>query len=819
MKATQPKTAKEYFDRGYLTVIRAGDFDSAIADFSEAIRLQPNFAAAYHNRGNAYLEKGEGDAALADFSEAIKWQADFVEAYNDRGLIYALDKGDLDSAMADFNMAIKLAPKEPLAYINRGNSYAKLGDYANAITDFTRVIKLAPKDARPYNNRGNAHFEQGDTGRAIADFSKAIELDPNYIQSYINRGDSYIKLGKYDSAIVDFSEALNIRPDHFGAYLSRGGCYGRKNDHDSAIADFTKALRLDPNSANAHFKRGYSYAEKGDYDSAIADYTEVIRVAPDIHVAYNFRGMAYQSKGETAKATADFAKAKELEGTDGVKEKLASKRKIATQQTSVPTGNKIPKAKKRYPRHRFTPSINSVFVSDGDVIATGNRREQEYCCATVWKNGQMLYPLAETDGRDNYLQASSIFIFGNDVYVAGFVPAIIEEGGMPERFTDIATLWKNGEPQYLGEGLASSVFVADGDVYVAGTEKKVYEQISKNGKSKTVIECTAVLWKNGELLCHLPSIGHSSEAKSVFVSDGDIYVAGNDKVSAGKVKNHVRSTAILWKNGERQLLSDGELSGRRYCAEALSVFVSGDDVYVAGFERDENITPIATLWKNGIAQRLSVAEDHAEARSVFVQQDDVYVAGMGIRLLGQKDFGGYAILWKNGIPVHLTMDEKTRSEARSVFVSDDIVCVGGEENGSPMIWHIPKNQLMNDGKKAKEQELVKKVFDRLKSGMALAQKNEHSLAIAEFSEAIRLDSKYPLTFFCRGGSYNKLGDHISAIADFSEAIRLDPSHPISYMGRGEAYKAIGETAKAKADFAMIDKLQADEKARTKRKKS
>ncbi|MCL1892705.1 MAG: tetratricopeptide repeat protein [Holophagaceae bacterium] len=129
-----------------------------------------------------------------------------------------------------------------------------------------------------------------------------------------------------------------------------------------------------------------------------------------------------------------------------------------------------------------------------------------------------------------------------------------------------------------------------------------------------------------------------------------------------------------------------------------------------------------------------------------------------------------------------------------------------------------KRSTRGDRNKVEEAKLVEKVLDRLKSGMALAQKNEHSLAIAEYSEAIRLDSKYPLTFFCRGGSYNKLGDHISAIADFSEAIRLDPSHPVSYMGRGEAYKAIGETAKAKADFAMVDKLQAEGKAYTGRKK-
>ena len=55
-----------------LTYGKKGDHDKAIADFTEAIRLNPNDAEAYYSRGCEYFEKGDHDRAIADFTEAIR---------------------------------------------------------------------------------------------------------------------------------------------------------------------------------------------------------------------------------------------------------------------------------------------------------------------------------------------------------------------------------------------------------------------------------------------------------------------------------------------------------------------------------------------------------------------------------------------------------------------------------------------------------------------------------------------------------------------------------------------------------------------------
>ena len=65
-----------------------GENDRAIADYTEAIRLDPKNANAYSNRGYAYSDKGDTDRAIADFTEAIRLDPKFAIAYNNRGLAY-----------------------------------------------------------------------------------------------------------------------------------------------------------------------------------------------------------------------------------------------------------------------------------------------------------------------------------------------------------------------------------------------------------------------------------------------------------------------------------------------------------------------------------------------------------------------------------------------------------------------------------------------------------------------------------------------------------------------------------------------------------
>lgn len=270
----------------------------------------------------------------------------------------------------------------------------------------------------------------------------------------------------------------------------------------------------------------------------------------------------------------------------------------------------------------------SVFVSGDDVYVVG-RHTPNYEHAVLWKNGQPLY----LDGGSAYSKANSVFVSGENVYVAGYRS---NPKGM-----DVATLWVNGKPQDLGNSVnpsnAHSVFVSGEDVYVGGVEDGYFGMIWKNGKSTGRIT-------NPEYG------GRYAKVYSVFVSGEDVHAAVSDFVGLPR--------ANVWQYGEIQTL----------CLDAAvySVAVSGGDVYAAGSEANREITEtyvkFATLWKNGEKQSLTDGLRFAQASSVVAVGGNVYVAGY------EEGENGKAVpmLWINGEAKPLK--SAGISQARAVFV-------------------------------------------------------------------------------------------------------------------------------------------------------
>ena len=142
-RETGSKLAAAYCFRGHgLTEKR--QFDAALSDLNELIRLDPASACALTNRGRVYAFKRDLDRAMADYDEAIRIDPTFALAYNNRGDAW-FNKGDLDRAIADFSAAIKHNPSLAIAYGNRGYAYHRKRDMARAVADYTMEIKLRPE--------------------------------------------------------------------------------------------------------------------------------------------------------------------------------------------------------------------------------------------------------------------------------------------------------------------------------------------------------------------------------------------------------------------------------------------------------------------------------------------------------------------------------------------------------------------------------------------------------------------------------------------------------------------------------------------------
>ena len=114
------------------------DYERAIADYNEALRLHPDWAEAFSNRGYAYYWKGEAARAIADYSRAIELRSDYAYAYNNRGVAY-MASGDATRAILGFDCAIQLKSDLSQAYTNRGNADLRLGQLGQALADFRQA--------------------------------------------------------------------------------------------------------------------------------------------------------------------------------------------------------------------------------------------------------------------------------------------------------------------------------------------------------------------------------------------------------------------------------------------------------------------------------------------------------------------------------------------------------------------------------------------------------------------------------------------------------------------------------------------------------
>jgi len=134
-------------------------------------------AVAFTTRGTAYYRKRDLDRAIADYSEAIRLDPNYALPFANRGRMYVA-KGDRARGIPDFTEAIRLDPKDGHFFSDRGNAYYGTGERDRAIADYNEAIRLDPKLVLPFWNRGVADLDAGALAQAVADFSRASELDP-----------------------------------------------------------------------------------------------------------------------------------------------------------------------------------------------------------------------------------------------------------------------------------------------------------------------------------------------------------------------------------------------------------------------------------------------------------------------------------------------------------------------------------------------------------------------------------------------------------------------------------------------------------------
>lgn len=149
-----------------------GDFDLAIAEYTDKLKYSPNDVRVLYNRGRAYEEKGEFELAKEDFDEAL----------------------DLDPN--NFQVLLTLA-----------NLHHKEKNFTNALLYSNRAAEIPGAPAMASFMKGRALHQLGDTEEALKAYGNAIKMDKEYGQAYYNRGLLKIAVNRVGTACEDFQLA------------------------------------------------------------------------------------------------------------------------------------------------------------------------------------------------------------------------------------------------------------------------------------------------------------------------------------------------------------------------------------------------------------------------------------------------------------------------------------------------------------------------------------------------------------------------------------------------------------------------------------
>lgn len=258
---------------------KGGDYKGAIAAYDNAIRLSPDIADVYANRGEVKIRLGDPDGAFDDLYTSLRlhqkqFQFPGFGSFSILILMFVF--------IFVFKSLIKLLRhligrrnwlvfqgigkrREAKSKAGEGDKAAAKLLYQEAINDYTNAINLKPKKANMYNTRGWTKYlfgqletEQGNTTEAqklyqetISDVNEALRLKSKgkrYRSAFLHtRGAAKVGLGDHSGAIEDFSECIQLNPKKALYYHDRGKAKEALNQHEEAKADFQKAKELDPN--------------------------------------------------------------------------------------------------------------------------------------------------------------------------------------------------------------------------------------------------------------------------------------------------------------------------------------------------------------------------------------------------------------------------------------------------------------------------------------------------------------------------------------------------------------------------------------------
>lgn len=188
--------------------------ESQVTNEPELSSRDRNLAAARQlaKQGEKLFLNNQLDQAITAYNEALKLDPDLAEVWNNRGVVLTKSKR-YQEAIASYEKAIQIRTDYPDAWSNRGVALGKLNYYQAAVFSYDRAIQLKENYLDAWNNRGQALMNLEQYDEAIASYNQAAKIRPDFYKTWYNKARCYALKGNEDLAIENLKRAMGINPD------------------------------------------------------------------------------------------------------------------------------------------------------------------------------------------------------------------------------------------------------------------------------------------------------------------------------------------------------------------------------------------------------------------------------------------------------------------------------------------------------------------------------------------------------------------------------------------------------------------------------
>ncbi len=236
-------------------------------------------------QGQAAYDQGDWQTAILEFTRAIRSNPELLDAYYIRGCAYQRNK-QYQEAAEDFTYILKREPRHASLYFERAYCYDVLGKHEEAIKDSTTALKIDSSTPEAYFLRGTAYYKLGQYDLALADLDHAIELSSSSVGLYLFRGKIYRQMKRLDDALDDFYVVIKNDPDDDEVYGERAQIYFDLHRDDESLDDARQAMRLNPQHPFPYHLIGMVFQRNGDRSQALEYYDQAAQRGDELAVEH-----------------------------------------------------------------------------------------------------------------------------------------------------------------------------------------------------------------------------------------------------------------------------------------------------------------------------------------------------------------------------------------------------------------------------------------------------------------------------------------------------------------------------------------------------